>query len=109
MKRVAVLVVLLTVLVGAMSFSGVAAQRNRGPQQWLVFSDLSNTASSVVQAQVRLAGGTINRTYSQVGVQLVTSSNTNFARQMSALGLVAAPNRRFPTYKPENAVRMNIS
>ncbi|MEZ4670414.1 MAG: S8 family serine peptidase [Anaerolineae bacterium] len=109
MRRWVGLFFIVMLLVSALSFTGVAAQRPNSTRQWLVFSDLSNSASSVMASQIRLAGGTVNRSFGQVGVQLVTSSNANFANQMSALGLVAAPNRRVPTFKPTNTVRMNVS
>jgi subtilisin family serine protease len=91
MKRGLMLAVLLMVIVSALSVSAVGAQNNR--REWLVISANGTTGTAVMNAQVRMSGGIVTRTFNQVGVSVVVSADSRFANRMEALGLLAAPNR----------------
>ena len=86
MKRFVKLSVLIMLLVSAFSFTGVAAQRPS--KEWIVISagDTIKSLSPLATSQVQIAGGRIVRNMSQIGALVVSSTDANFARKMSAVG-----------------------
>lgn len=108
MKRFVMLAVLVTLLVSAFSVSGVAAQR--APQEWIVISATEGVTrlSALAPAQIQIAGGRITRNIPQLGAFVVSSTDANFAQKMSALGMLAAPNRIIPNVKPARSQRLAI-
>lgn len=102
MKRGLILIALLMVIVSALSVSAVGAQNNR--REWLVISANGTTGTAVMNAQVRMSGGVVTRTFNQVGVSVVVSGDARFANRMEALGLLAAPNRVVRNSDPDRTV-----
>ncbi len=109
MKRFVVLAVLVTMLVSAFSFTGVAAQRAR--KEWIVISASDNVTSmsSLATSQIQIAGGQIVRNMPQIGAMVVSTSDANFSRKMSAVGLLAAPNRIIPNARPTRLQRLAVT
>lgn len=109
MKRFVSLAVLVTLLVGAFSFSGVAAQRNR--KEWIVIPAADNVTqlSALATSQIQIAGGRVIRNVPQIGAVLVSSDDANFANKVSTMGMVAAPNRIIPNVKPARVYKEAVT
>ncbi|MCA0457322.1 MAG: S8 family serine peptidase [Chloroflexi bacterium] len=109
MKRFVTLAVLIMLFVSAFSVTGVAAQRPS--QEWIVISAAEGVMKlpTFANSQVQIAGGRIVRQFPQIGALVVSSTDANFARKMSALGLLAAPNRIIPNENPTRLVRQAVN
>jgi lantibiotic leader peptide-processing serine protease len=105
MKRFVTSALLITLFIGAFSFTGVDAQHPS--REWIVISagDSIKSLSSLATSQIQIAGGRILRNMPQIGALVVSSSDANFARKMSAVGLIAAPNRIIPNVKPAHLIK----
>ena len=98
MKRLVLLTLLLSLVVGIFSVTAVAAQ---GPsREYIVISRSQFGVSSSVLSQIRSAGGQVLNNLSRMGLVVVSSNNPNFIKSIPAARAVA-PNRIVKTSQPD--------
>jgi subtilisin family serine protease len=81
MKRIALLFILLTLLVGVFSISVVSAQRPS--RQYLVLANTPRGVPAALLNQIRAAGGSVLKNLSQVGLVVASTDNPNFEAMIS--------------------------
>lgn len=105
MKRPALLVIILTVVMATLSMTMVEAQ---GPtKQYIVVSRSQFGVSSAVLQQIRAAGGTVLDNFARMGLVVVSSNNPNFSRSISAARAVV-PNMKIQAERPKVVLGPNL-